>query len=120
MTREEQPPLLARALLQELHEQMGTEATAAFVRNYISMWDSRYARLETACREGDTAAAMDVVLSIKTASHMAGAARLSALASTAQYHLGGYDVAAVAAMLGCFRSCGAETMLSLAARTGCA
>lgn len=113
-----QQPLMARARLHELAEQMGSEASTRFVRNYLHLWDARYARLHAACQGRDHAAAMDVVLSIKTASHMAGAARLSALAALAQTHLGAYDLAAVAAMLEDFRSCGEETMRTISATLG--
>ena len=110
---ERQQPVLARVRLRDLQEQMGPDASVRFVRTYIAMWETRYARLEAACHGRDAAAAMDVVLSIKTASHMAGAARLSALAAAAQERLGAYDLPSVNAMLGAFREIGRETMQSL-------
>ena len=61
------------------------------------------------------AAAMDVVLSIKIASEMAGAQRLAALARCAQERLKQVGAADLASMLGVIAVCGQETMPCLLA-----
>ena len=110
-----QPQLLAVRALHDLSDQMGPTTCREFVTNYIAMWDGRYQRLAGAVSDGDLPAAMDVVLSIKISSHMAGGERLATLAATAQELVRNYDLPGLTDLLAAISTCGAETMLELAA-----
>lgn len=114
-TAEHGPVLVAREQLLDLTDALGPASCREFVGNYIALWDSRFERLHGAVARADDAAAMDVVLSIKISSEMAGANRLAALAHTAQQRLGSSGAADLASMLGVFAVCGRETMAFLLA-----
>lgn len=109
------PDLVARKRLMDLTDQVGPASCREFVGNYISLWDSRYERLHRAVMGADDAAAMDVVLSIRISSEMAGAERLASLAHTAQHRLACSGAAELASMLGAIAACGRETMTLLLA-----
>ena len=105
--------IIALATLLDLSEQMGARTCRQYIGNYISMWDGRFARLVGAAETKDLEAAMDVVLSIKISSHMAGAERLSALAAEAQAAVAAYDFPALDSMVEAIGRCGADTMAFL-------
>ena len=108
-----QPRLIALATLLDLSEQMGARTCRQYIGNYLSMWDGRLARLVRASESKDLEAAMDVILSIKISSHMAGAERLSALAAEAQQAASAYDFPALAAWVEAIDRCGRETVVFL-------
>ncbi|MBO0896462.1 MULTISPECIES: hypothetical protein [Arthrobacter] len=114
-TAEHAPDLLHREQLLDLADQLGPASCREFVGNYVAMWEGRFDRLRTAVIAADDAAAMDVVLSIKIASEMAGAQRLAALARCAQERLKQVGAADLASMLGVIAVCGQETMPCLLA-----
>ncbi|MDK1360204.1 hypothetical protein QNO00_07980 [Arthrobacter sp. zg-Y1219] len=107
--------LIAREQLLDLTDAMGPASCREFVGNYVALWESRYERLHRAVTGADDAAAMDVVLSIKISSEMAGAMRLAALASAAQQRLVRSGAVDLASMLGVIAACGRETMACLLA-----
>jgi hypothetical protein len=75
------PPLVDPTALQELGSQLDSPAVAkGFARDYANMWDRRYHSLETSLDNGDEAAALEAVLSLKTSSAMVGGVRLAGLA----------------------------------------
>ncbi|MGW9402454.1 hypothetical protein ACWGQ2_00625 [Arthrobacter sp. NPDC055585] len=96
--------------LRDLSDQLGPGTCQQFVGDYIQLWDSRYSRLVSALHTTDFPAAMDVVLSIKTASQMAGAERLARLAADAQALVRKQDRSGLAALLEPLEQCGQETM----------
>lgn len=75
------PPLVDPTALRELGSQLDSPAVAkGFARDYANLWDRRYHSLETSLDNGDEAAALDAVLSLKTSSAMVGGVRLAGLA----------------------------------------
>ena len=96
-----------------LSDEIGAEACRQFVSNFVSMWEGRFTRLHQAVQSQDFDSAMDVVLSIKISSHMAGAERLSALGATAQDLVARRDLRGLEEMVTAVRACGAETMAYL-------
>jgi HPt (histidine-containing phosphotransfer) domain-containing protein len=105
--------LVSTRVLCDLSEQMGSETCRQFVANYVEMWDGRFARLESAVTSADLSDAMDVVLSIKISSQMAGAERLAGLASIAQEMILRADHCGLASMLEPLKQCGEETLRCL-------
>ncbi|MCC3266560.1 hypothetical protein [Arthrobacter gengyunqii] len=114
-TAEHTPDLVTRDTLADLTDQLGAASCREFVHNYVGLWQDRYERLRLAVISADDAAAMDVVLSIKIASEMAGAQRLAALAHCAQQRLRESGAANLSSMLGIIAVCGQETMPCLLA-----
>lgn len=71
-------PLLDDQALHDLEQQLeDSTAARSFARDFISIWDERYAKLSTAVLGGYQTASLDAVLSVKIASAMVGAARLA-------------------------------------------
>lgn len=110
---EQRRRLIALGTLMELSEQMGARTCRQYIGNFTSMWDGRYARLVRASNIRDMEAAMDVILSIKISSHMAGAERLSALAAQAQEAVSAYDFPALGTLVEEIGGCGGDTMAFL-------
>ncbi|MEW1979587.1 Hpt domain-containing protein [Citricoccus sp. NPDC079358] len=78
-------PVLDTDALGRLGEQLGdTDMLCGFIRRYEAMLDQRVERLQHALSTQDHEDWMDAVLSLKTASAMAGAKALSALAARLQ------------------------------------
>ena len=102
--------LVSVRVLRDLSDQLGPGTSQQFVADYIRLWDSRYSRLVSALHTTDFPAAMDVVLSIKAASQMAGAERLARLAADAQALVRKQDRSGLAALLEPLEQCGQETM----------
>ena len=100
-------------VLRDLSDHLGPGTSRQFVVDYVRLWDSRYSRLVSALHNTDFAAAMDVVLSIKTASQMAGAERLAKLAAEAQDLVRSQDHAGLVALLEPLEQCGQATMHEL-------
>lgn len=107
---EHSPALVDCEQMRELINQLGSAPYRQFIRTYITMWEERFARLHQAVDRADNEAAMDVVLSIKISSQMAGAERLASLARHAQQSLALSGTAALASMLGLIAACGRDTM----------
>lgn len=105
--------LVSVRVLRDLSDQLGSGTSRQFVDDYIRLWDSRYSRLVSALHNADFAAAMDVVLSIKTASQMAGAQQLARLAADAQALVRSEDHTGLVALLGPLEQCGQDTMHEL-------
>ncbi|MFZ3417169.1 Hpt domain-containing protein [Arthrobacter sp. 3Tela_A] len=105
--------LVSVRVLRDLSDQLGAGTSRQFVVDYVRLWDSRYSRLVSALHNTDFAAAMDVVLSIKTASQMAGAERLAKLAAEAQDLVRSQDHAGLVALLEPLEQCGQATMHEL-------
>lgn len=78
-------PLVSRDILGTLREDL---QDPGIYRNYVElnmqMWEGRYSRLTTALRAGNSADALDALLSVKSSSRMVGAVQLSELAGTLQ------------------------------------
>ena len=110
--------LIALGTLFELSEQMGARTCRQYIGNFTSMWDGRFTRLVRAAEIRDMEAAMDVILSIKISSHMAGAERLSALAAEAQEAASAYDFPALGVLVEAIGRCGGDTMAFLADSLG--
>jgi len=105
--------LVSVRVLRDLSDQLGAGTCRQFVGDYIRLWDSRYSRLVSAMHNTDFPAAMDVVLSIKTASKMAGAERLAGLAAEAQALVHSEDHAGLVSLLEPLELCGQDTMREL-------
>ena len=86
------PPLVDPAALEELGSQLDSPAvTQGFARDYTMLWNHRYEALATSLDSGDEAAALDAVLSLKTASAMVGGIRLAKLARELEDAIRGRD-----------------------------
>lgn len=105
--------LVSSASIRDLSQQMGPEICRQFVGNYIDMWEGRYQRLVNSLDGGDYPGAMDVVLSIKISSHMAGAKRLAGYAGIAQEMVGRTDIHGLQSLLEPMHECGEATLASL-------
>ena len=105
--------LVSTTALRDLSDQLGLGTCQQFVGNYISMWESRYSRLVSALHSEDFPEVMDVVLSIKISSQMAGAERLAELAVDAQYLARSGDHAGLLSLLEPLQRCGADTIRQL-------
>ena len=74
-------PLLDPEVLDKFREDLDEfEVWSAFVQNFLNALPLRIETLRLALTTGDPVGAMDAVLSLKTASQMVGASRLSVLA----------------------------------------
>ena len=109
----QQPRLIALDTLRDLSDQLGADICLQYVANFIAMWEDRITRLTLAVQRRDYDAAMDVALSIKISSHMAGAERLSALGVTAQQLVSIRDGRGLDELLVPLRTCGGETIAHL-------
>ncbi|MBD7996061.1 Hpt domain-containing protein [Arthrobacter sp. Sa2CUA1] len=99
--------------LRDLSDQLGLGTCQQFVGNYITMWESRYSRLVAALHSEDFPDVMDVVLSIKISSQMAGAERLAGLAAEAQQLAHSRDHAGLMSLLEPLQRCGEDTIRQL-------
>ncbi|WP_158300482.1 Hpt domain-containing protein [Arthrobacter crystallopoietes] len=113
-------PLVSLEALRRLAAELEDEETCrTFVGSFIGTWDERQARLRQAIQASDAKAAMDVVLSVKVSSAMAGAGRLSQLAGNLQVMLLrlGEDIRTSCTMdlFEEIRACGCATMVQLQA-----
>lgn len=64
-------------VLVDLARELGADATTRFVQVFVDLWPVRKLRIHTAIRSRDTPAAMDAVLSLRSAALMAGAHALA-------------------------------------------
>jgi uncharacterized protein YfaQ (DUF2300 family) len=65
------------AVLMDLARELGPEATTRFVHAFVDLWPVRRPRIHTAIQARDAPAAMDAVLSLRSAVLMAGAQPLA-------------------------------------------
>lgn len=111
-------PLVSLETLRQLAAELEDEETCrTFVRSFTDMWDERQERLRQAIQASDAKSAMDVVLSVKVSSAMAGAGRLSQLAANLQAMLlrTGEDIrtSCILDLLEEITACGRATMIQL-------
>jgi HPt (histidine-containing phosphotransfer) domain-containing protein len=107
-------PLVDTEAVRELESQLDDPAAAhSFLRNYVSIWEDRYARLAAAVLRGDQDASLDAVLSVKITSVMTGAARLAQLAVELEALIRLPDMEAAEAHLAAIEECGQQTITVL-------
>lgn len=104
------PPFVSAAVLRALRDLGDPEAYAAFLRRSHEAWPHRYERLACAIRAGDPRAAMDAVLTLKSASQMIGALKLASAALQLERALGSGHLRLAEALLGELEACGLATM----------
>lgn len=69
------------AILAELEAELDSpELAHGFARDYAGLWGHRFSRLAAAVKDQDRVAALDAVISLRTASTMVGGIRLATLA----------------------------------------
>lgn len=107
-------PLVDREVLLDLERQLDDPSVARnFAEDFIDLWSERHTRLAAAVAGRDQAASLDVVRSIKITSTMVGAARLARFASNVEDAIRQLDMAAAAAALSEFETCGLQTVEEL-------
>ena len=89
-------PTLDGQHLRDLAEDCSTAAAEAFADNYTALLRQRVDRIIRSIGVGHREMAMDAVLSLRTASSMAGALRMSHLCSQLEKALVAADLAAAA------------------------
>jgi HPt (histidine-containing phosphotransfer) domain-containing protein len=90
------PPTLDGQHLRDLAEDCSTAAAEAFADNYTALLTQRVDRIARSIGAGHREMAMDAALSLRTASSMAGALRMSHLCSQLEKALVAADLAAAA------------------------
>ncbi|WP_104117267.1 hypothetical protein [Arthrobacter sp. B1805] len=111
------PPLVDLAVLTELEEQLNDPRPArAFARDYIQGFEDRYLRLHGSIGNRDLPAALEAALSLRDASIMVGAARLSAMATILESAVAYEDLGAARHVLPAIERCGLDTISELEAR----
>jgi len=91
-------PALDGQHLRDLAEDCSTAAAEAFADNYTALLRQRVDRIIRSIGVGHREMAMDAVLSLRTASSMAGALRMGHLCSQLEKALVAADLAAAAGM----------------------
>ena len=89
-------PSLAGQHLRDLAEDCSTAADESFADNYTALLTQRVDRIVRSIGVGHREMAMDAALSLRTASSMAGALRMSHLCSRLEKALAAADLAAAA------------------------
>jgi hypothetical protein len=69
--------LVSTTVLMDLARELGADATTRFVHAFMDLWPVRRLRIHTAIQARDAPAAMDAVLSLRSAALMAGARPLA-------------------------------------------
>lgn len=107
-------PLVTLEVLDQLEEEFEDKSGyRSFVEKYIHLWPTRYRRLAAAVQDSDLHQAIDIALSIRIASSMAGATRLGQLSEDIGTKLRMKDMEAIPVLLAYLRLCGNETMIEL-------
>jgi hypothetical protein len=102
------------AVLAELAEELQSPDIAhRFARDYAALWDERQRRLTSAVEGQDRAAALDAVISLKTASAMVGGRHLAVLAGKLQAHIQAGDLPSGQALLPAVADYGRATVNEL-------
>lgn len=113
-TLDDDDPLVSPDVLDTLADELEDPvAYATYLRRNHEMWPARYARLSDAIRAGDAEAAMDAVLSLKSACQMIGAQKLVAAARDVERALQDGQMNAAEALLDDLEACGKATMARL-------
>ncbi|MGB9033642.1 MAG: hypothetical protein WCC45_03885 [Paeniglutamicibacter sp.] len=68
---------MSTTVLMDLARELGADATTRFVRAFMDLWSVRRLRIHAAIQARDAPAAMDAVLSLRSAALMAGARPLA-------------------------------------------
>lgn len=102
------------AVLDELAEQLQSPDIAhRFARDYAALWEQRQHRLTSAVEGQDRAAALEAVISLKTASAMVGGRHLAVLAGKLQAHIQAGDLHSGQALLPAVADSGRATVNEL-------
>ncbi|WP_343320600.1 Hpt domain-containing protein (plasmid) [Arthrobacter sp. TMP15] len=111
----ERVSLFCPEVLQSLQEFLGGEKSLCshFVLLYIDMWPGRFKRIYDAVKAGHREDAMDAALSLRTASAMVGAQRLSELTTEIIHLLDSGKPTAAIKTLETLQLCGTQTMTKL-------
>ncbi|MHA7269798.1 hypothetical protein [Arthrobacter sp. HLT1-20] len=110
-------PLVCTATLHSLEESLDGETALCrnFVCRYVDMWPGRFTRIHEAVSAGQSEAAMDAALSLRSSSMMVGAARLGELTSDLIRALEAGCNSAASKKLAALRRCGNQTAGQLSA-----
>lgn len=107
-------PILDLAEYQLLEDQVGNPLTArTFASDFARLWNVRYEVLASAVERGDSAAALDAVLSMRTSSAMVGGVRLSLLAGLLEEHIQNGELGEAQPYLSEIAECGQRTVQEL-------
>jgi HPt (histidine-containing phosphotransfer) domain-containing protein len=114
MPADDRLPLVNQNLLHELEEDFDDPAPVrSFAHDFITFWDERYLRLADAVKQGDAAASLDALLSVRIASTMVGAVRLARFAAELELSLKRGHLEAVSEALPALQTCGKATIREL-------
>jgi hypothetical protein len=104
-------PLLRAEVLKGLGDELDDSVAApGFVRDFIAVWDARYAKLANAVKKHDQDASLDAVLSVKVTSLMLGASRLAQLSTDLEASIRTANMSAAEGLLPAIQECGQLTI----------
>lgn len=107
-------PLLDLAVFQLLEDQLDNPLIArSFASDFAKLWTLRYEVLAGAVERGDTAGAMEAILSLKTSSTMVGGVRLALLAGQFEDRIRNGDLKDADTLLAAVAECGHATVREL-------
>lgn len=107
-------PLVDWSTLRRLEQEFEDPGPArSFVRDFISFWDERFARLVHAVERGDAPASFDALLSVRITATMIGASRLARLTAELEAWSQRGNLDAVAESLPKMKECAAATISEL-------
>ena len=114
MRADDRLPLVNQNLLHELEDEFDDPAPVrSFAHDFITFWDERYVRLADAVKQGDAAASLDALLSVRIASTMVGAVRLARFAAELESSLKRGHLEAISEALPAVQACGKATVREL-------
>ncbi|MEV7606258.1 Hpt domain-containing protein [Paenarthrobacter sp. NPDC089322] len=107
-------PILDLAEFQFLEDQVDNPLTArTFAGDFAKLWSVRLGILEAAVEGGDSTAALDAILSLRTSSTMVGGVRLAILAEQLEEYIRNGDMGEVQPLLADVAECGDRTVQEL-------
>ncbi|UVJ39140.1 Hpt domain-containing protein [Arthrobacter sp. CJ23] len=107
-------PILDLAEFQLLEDQVDNPLIArTFAGDFAKLWGIRYEILAAAVERGDSAAALDAILSLRTSSTMVGGVRLARLAAQLEEHIRNSDLREAQPLLKDVAECGHRTVQEL-------
>ncbi|MFJ6028429.1 Hpt domain-containing protein [Pseudarthrobacter sp. NPDC092424] len=110
-----QIPLVDPAVLKDLADKLQSPDIASrFAADYVDLWEVRRARLAAALERNDFPGAVDAVISLRVASVMVGAGRLTWLAQQVEDAVNSADFAAGRELMAAVCACGIQTVEELA------
>ncbi|MFJ5860938.1 Hpt domain-containing protein [Pseudarthrobacter sp. NPDC092439] len=110
-----QIPLVDPAVLKDLADKLQSPDIASrFAADYVDLWEVRRARLAAALERNDFPGAVDAVISLRVASVMVGAGRLTWLAQQVEDAVNSADFAAGRELMAAVGACGIQTVEELA------